>query len=82
MGNSYEDLYSNGGCVIKDKKGYIKINEYKNDYNFKYIKEKLYWVKENAKREYSVNPTDENSENLSKAIDEYYNFIRIHDSCL
>lgn len=26
MGNSYEDLYSNGGCMIKNKKGYIKIN--------------------------------------------------------
>lgn len=82
MGNSYEDLYSNGGCVIKDKKGYIGINEYKNDYNFKHIKEKLYWEKENAKREYSVNPTVKNFENLNEAIDEYYNFIKIHDCCL
>lgn len=82
MGNSYEDLYSNGGCVIKNKKGYIEINEYKNGYNFKYIKEKLYWKKENAKLKYSINPTYKNFKNLERAIDEYYNFINIHDSYL
>ena len=68
--------------MIKDKKGYIKINKYKNDYNFKYIKEKLYWEKENAKMEYAINPTDENFNLFVEAIDDYYTFIRIHDSCL
>lgn len=82
MGNSYKDLYSNGGYVIKNKKGYIKINEYKNGYSFKHIKEKLYWTKEKAKVEYAINPTYKNFKNLNKAIDEYYNFIDTHDSCL
>ena len=59
-----------------------KIDEYKNDYNFKYIKEKLYWVKENAKMEYAINPTDENFNFFVESIDDYYTFIRIHDSCL
>lgn len=27
MSNSYEDLYSNGGCVAIDKKGFVKINQ-------------------------------------------------------
>lgn len=58
------------------------INEYKNGYNFKHIKEKLYWKKENAKRKYSVNPTYENFKNLNRVIDEYYNFIKTHDNCL
>ena len=63
----------------------IKINEYENDYNdynFKHIKEKLYWIKENAKMEYITNPTNKNFNSFVEAVDDYYTFIRIHDSCL
>lgn len=45
------------------------------DYS-KIMKDRLYWEKENAKLQYTLNPTVENFENVNKKIDEYYNFIK------